>query len=75
MPQSEDEEQEMPNAVIEDREQFNAFLAAQPLCKWIAQKEHEIATGMHSGRGGSSIHPPRPKNDNADLAAALSSMA
>jgi hypothetical protein len=68
-------EQEMPNAVIEDWDQFYAFLAAQPLCKWSAQKQREIAAGMHSDRGGSGIRPPPPKNDNADLAAALSSMA
>ncbi len=64
----------MPNAVIEDWDQFRAFLAAQPLCKWSAQKQREIAAGTHRDRGRSSIHPP-PKNDNADLAAALSSMA
>jgi hypothetical protein len=65
----------MSNAVIDDWDQFEAFLAAQPLCKWSAQKQQEIASGKHSGRGQSSIHPPHPKNDNADLAAALSSMA
>jgi hypothetical protein len=65
----------MPNAVVEDWDRFNAFLAAQPLCKWSAQKQQEIARGMHSDRGGPSIHPPPPKNDNADLVAALSSMA
>ena len=69
-------EQEMPNAVIEDWDQFNAFLAAQPLCKWAAQKQQEIVTGKQSDRGRSSVHPPSPpKSDNADLAAALSSMA
>lgn len=65
----------MSNAVIDDWDQFEAFLVAQPLCKWSAQKQQEIASGKHSGRGGSSIHPPHAKNDNADLAAALSSMA
>ena len=65
----------MPKAVIEDWNQFSAFLAAQPLCQWSAQKRHEIATGQHAERGRSSIHPPPKKNDNADLAAALSSMA
>jgi len=65
----------MAKAVIEDWDQFMAFLAVQPLCKWSAQKQHEIASGMHSDRGRSAIHPPPPKNDNADLAAALSSMA
>jgi len=72
----ENKEQEMPNAVIEDWEQFNEFLAGQPLCQWAAQKRQEIAAGKHSGRGQSSVHPtPPPKSDNADLAAALSSMA
>jgi hypothetical protein len=65
----------MSNAVIDDWDQFEAFLAAQPLCKWSAQKQQEIASGKHGGPGRSSIHPPHPKNDNADLAAALSSMA
>lgn len=65
----------MPNAVIEDWDQFNAFLAAQPLYKWAAQKRQEIASGKQSVRGRSSVHPPPPKNDNAELAAALSSMA
>jgi hypothetical protein len=65
----------MSNAVIDDWDQFMTFLAAQPLCKWSAQKQQEIASGKHTGRGRSSIHPPQPKNDNADLAAALSSMA
>jgi hypothetical protein len=64
----------MPKSVIEDKEQFYAFLATQPLCRWVAQKQLEIAQGMHHGSGGSSIHRP-PKNDNAELAAALSSMA
>jgi hypothetical protein len=65
----------MPNAVIEDKEQFKAFLSAQPLCKWSAQKQQEIAAGMSSPRVTSSIHHSPSKNDNADLAAALSSMA
>jgi hypothetical protein len=69
-------EQEMPNAVIEDWDQFNAFLAAQPLCKWAAQKQQDIATGKQSDRGWPSVQPPtHPKSDNADLAAALASMA
>jgi hypothetical protein len=45
------------------------------LCQWAAQKQQEIARGTYHPRGKSSIHPPPPKNDNADLAAALSSMA
>lgn len=70
-----DEEQTMPKAVIEDWNRFSAFLSAQPLCQWSAQKQHEIDTGMIS-LGGSSIRPPpAKKDDNADLMAALSSMA
>ena len=65
----------MPNAVIEDWDQFNAFLAAQPLCQWSAKKQSEIASGMHGKKDHSAIHAPPPKNDNADLAAALASMA
>lgn len=62
-------------AVVEDWDQFRAFLAAQPLCQWSAQKQQEIAQGLH-GERGSPIRPPAaPKNDNADLAAALASMA
>jgi hypothetical protein len=61
-------------AVIEDMERFNAFLAAQPLCAWSAQKQHEIAAGTYDDKkrpaAGASA-----KNDNAELAAALSSMA
>ncbi|MEW6164876.1 MAG: hypothetical protein AB1642_07420 [Pseudomonadota bacterium] len=64
----------MPHAVIENWDQFSAFLAAQPLCKWSAQKQQEMARGMHSERS-SAIHSPPPKNDNAELAAALSAMA
>ena len=64
----------MPNAVIEDWDQFNAFLASQPLCKWLAQKQLEAATGTHHHRGQPPVHPPS-KNDNAALAAALASMA
>jgi len=64
----------MRNAVIENRDEFKKFLATQPLCKWMAQKQQEVASGMHDGRGGGAVHAP-PKNDNADLMAALSSMA
>jgi hypothetical protein len=64
----------MKQAVIEDWDKFNAFLAAQPLCRWAAQKEHELAMGMHLG--SAMVEAPRAKkNDNAALAAALSSMA
>lgn len=65
----------MPQAVIEDWDQFNAFLAAQPFCVWAAQKRREIAMGKHSGGGRPAVDPAPPKNDNADLMAALSSMA
>jgi hypothetical protein len=67
-------EQKMPTAVIEDRAKFMAFLSAQPLCQWSVQKQQELAAGMRGDPGRSSIHPP-PKNDNAELSAALSSMA
>jgi len=65
----------MPKAVVEDWDEFRAFLAAQPLCKWSAQKEQEIASGTLHNSGPSSIHAAPKKNDNADLAAALASMA
>ncbi len=65
----------MPTAVIEDWDQFSAFLAAQPFCAWAAQKKQEIAMGRQTGVGRSPIIAPAPKNDNADLMAALSSMA
>jgi hypothetical protein len=71
----------MTRAVIEDWDGFIAYLAAQPLCQWSAQKQREIASGKHKTQ--SPIHSPPPKdipppkanNDNAELAAALSSMA
>lgn len=63
----------MPNAIVDDWDQFKAFLAAQPLCQWSAQKQQEVAAGLHAEQGGPIRTPP--KNDNADLAAALSSMA
>lgn len=59
----------MPAAVIEDWDRFSTFLAAQPLCIWSAQRKQEIADRE---RG---LPPPVQKNDNADLLAALSSMA
>lgn len=64
----------MPHAVIEDRDQFNAFLASQPLSQWVAQKQHEIAMGTRTTHSKSSAQAA-PKDDNADLLAALSSMA
>ena len=62
----------MPNAVIEDWDDFHAYLDAQPLCQWAAQKRQEIATGKKNNRRPAA---PAAKNDNADLAAALASMA
>lgn len=62
----------MKKAVIDDWDGFIAFLAAQPLCQWSAQMQQENALGMPR-HGGAA--PPSQKNDNADLAAALSSMA
>lgn len=64
----------MPKAVIEDWDQFYAFLAAQPLFQWLAQKQQENLAAAASTRARSAA-PAAPKNDNADLAAALSSMA
>ena len=68
-------EQDMPNAVIEDWGQFSAFLAAQPLCQWSAQKQQKIAAGLLVDQGSSAVHASPKKDDNADLIAALSSMA
>jgi hypothetical protein len=65
----------MPKAVIEDWGRFRAFLASQPSCQWSAQKEQEIAMGIHHDHRRAGIRPPPPKNDNAELADALSSMA
>jgi hypothetical protein len=64
----------MVKAVIEDRDQLYAYLSAQPLCKWLAKKQREVAAGTHHERGGAAIHHPS-QNDNAELAAALSAMA
>jgi hypothetical protein len=64
----------MKKAVIEDWDRFSAFLAAQPLCQWEAEKRRELAMGLSLDSGKSRVLPP-PKNDNADLAAALASMA
>lgn len=65
----------MPNAVIDDWTQFTAFLAAQPLCQWSAQKQQELAAGLHNDARSNVRPPPAKKDDNAELAAALSSMA
>jgi hypothetical protein len=71
----ENKEQKMPKAVIEDLDQFRTYLSSQPLCMWAAQKQHEIEMGLHSDGRKPSAHPRPPKNDNAELAEALSSMA
>lgn len=60
----------MPAAVIEDWDRFRTFLAGQPLCIWSAQRKQEI---IDRDRG--VVPAPAQKNDNADLLAALSSMA
>lgn len=65
----------MPKAVIEDLDQFRTFLSSQPLCLWAAQKQHEIEMGLHSDGRKPPAHSRPPKNDNAELAEALSSMA
>ena len=64
----------MVKAVVADSDRFKTFLAAQPLCKWIAQTQREIAAGTHPHRR-TPVHPLSPKNDNSELADALSSMA
>lgn len=65
----------MPKAVIEDLNQFKAYISAQPFCQWAAEKQREIDAGMHSDGRRSSAKAAPPKNDNADLLEALSSMA
>lgn len=66
---------DMKQAVIEDWDKFSAFLASQPLCQWSAQKQREVASGMHSGMTGVVQAHAKKKDDNADLVAALASMA
>ncbi len=66
----------MTQRVIADWDRFTRFLTSQPLCQWSLKKEQEIAQGLHADRGAAHVHPPASaKNDNADLAAALASMA
>lgn len=66
----------MPNAVIEDWNKFAAFLSAQPLCQWSAQKQEEIAKGMHDVHAHPEIHAPGVKKKvDTELADALASMA
>lgn len=64
-------------AVIEDWDEFIAFLSAQPLCQWSIKKQREVSSGMHHDNKGRSIMhtPPKVQSENAELAAALSSMA
>lgn len=71
----------MAQAVIEEWGQFADYLAAQPLCVWARQKQQKIDAGLIRETGGGPIHATAkvphdaPKNDNAELAAALASMA
>lgn len=65
----------MTRAIIEDWDGFTAFLAAQPLCQWSAQKQRDAASGKLPSKGHASNQGAGAKNDNAALAAALSSMA
>lgn len=65
----------MSDAMTKDLDQFKAFLAAQPFCKWAAQTQREIAAGRHSTHRRASVHPHSPENDNSELVQALSSMA
>jgi hypothetical protein len=66
----------MAQAVIEDWDQFIVFLSTQPLCRWSAQKQQEIASGLHGFDGHPSIHPPvTKKKADPELADALASMA
>jgi len=63
----------MARAIIEDWDGFTAFLAAQPLCQWSAQKQRDVASGKLPSKGHAANQSA--KDDNAALAAALSSMA
>jgi len=62
----------MSKAVIEDWDLFYAYLATQPLCKWSAQKQQQIARGTRTEQ---SRFSPQPQNSNAELAAALALMS
>lgn len=68
----------MARAVVEDLDQFKSYLSQQPLCLWAAQKQRDIDAGKVPDHSRKGLHlggsPPKP-NDNADLAAALASMA
>jgi hypothetical protein len=67
----------MKKQVVDDWDRFCAFLASQPLCKWTAEKEREVVANLEMV--GTAPVPSRSsakkKDDNADLMAALASMA
>lgn len=63
----------MARAVIENWDQFAAFLASRPLCQWCDKKQQQTAEGLLD-ENGKPLKKPK-KDDNADLAAALASMA
>lgn len=65
----------MSKAVIEHWDSFSDFLASQPLCRWCVEKQHEIDTGAYDSRPHGVHKASAKKNDNADLAEALASMA
>lgn len=62
----------MTQAIIEDIDQLKAFIAQQPLALWAAEKQRELDQGIVHKHGAAQ---KKAKDDNADLAAALSSMA
>jgi hypothetical protein len=65
----------MTRAIIEDWDGFTAFLAAQPLCQWSAQKQRDVASGKLPSKGHAAQQGAAALDDNAALVAALSSMA
>lgn len=65
----------MPNAVVENWDDFKTFLSAQPLCRWSAEKQQQIASGSLPVRSSGMEKSAAAKDDNADLVAALSAMA
>jgi hypothetical protein len=65
----------MAKAVIEDREALEEFLANQPLIRWAAKKTQDIASGKVELNKGIVQPVEKKKDDNADLLAALGSMA
>lgn len=62
-----------PKSVVDDWKQFEIFLASQPFCKWCLQKEREMA--LRESRPSTGGAAAAGKQDNADLLAALASMA